>query len=167
MLFQIWKNILAVFLPILDGQGKISMIGTKLNSVVVIPCTLGLFLLSLGKKLTSFQRLSLVIIVLNGLIHFQLFRYRTLYIPALAFLIFIAASEIIREGKNEQRHFAVLVLALLFLIWNMHMIGENLDFELMYLLTLIRQSTFADDILASSNVIDADIVLDIISKYRH
>lgn len=161
------KNILAVFLPILDGQGKISLLGTKLNSLVVVACTVGLFILSLGKKLTRFQRVSLVIILLNGLIHMQLFRYRTLYIPALAFLIFIAASEFLRNGKGEFRRFVVLALAILFVLWNMHMIGENLDFELMDRLILLRQATFEEDILATSNVIDPDIIREIISKYRH
>ena len=161
------KNVLAVFCPIFDGQGKISMLGTKLNSVVVIVCTLGMFVLSLTKKLTKFQKISLVIILLNGLIHMQLFRYRTLYIPALAFLIFIAASDPVCRGEKSLRRTAVLLLAVLFVIWNMHMIGENLDFEMMDRMTEIRMEKFEQDILATSNRIDADVVREIIAKYRH
>ena len=161
------KNILAVFLPIFDGQGKISMLGTKLNSLVVIACTLGMFILSLGKKLTRFQKISLVIILLNGFIHMQLFRYRTLYIPALAFLIFVAASKSVSQGENHFRRTALLLLAVLFVVWNMHMIGENLDFELMERMTTIRMESFEQDILATSNRIDAEVVKQIIAKYRH
>lgn len=161
------KNILAIFLPIFDGQGKISLIGTKLNSLILVVSTAGLFILTLGKKLTRFQRISLVTILLNAVIHMQLFRYRTLYIPALAFLVFVAASKMVGKGEKDFRQFVLIALAVLFVLWNIHMIGENLDFELMDRLTLIRQASFEEDILATSNVIDADIVREIIAKYRH
>ncbi len=160
------KNILAVFLPIFDGQGKLSVIGTKMNSLVVIACTLLLFLLGLGKKLSRFQRVSLVIIVLNGLIHFQLFRYRTLYIPQMAFVIFVAASDKLREEAGARRALLFLAAALL-VFWNMKMIGENLDLEMFDRMAQIREATFEQDILATSNRIDPGIVKEIILKYRH
>jgi 4-amino-4-deoxy-L-arabinose transferase-like glycosyltransferase len=160
------KNILAIFLPVFDGQGKLSIIGTKLNSLVVIGCTVLIFALGIGRKLTRFQRMSLVIILLNGLIHFQLFRYRTLYIPEMSFLVFIAASEGMK-AENGFRRNAVFILAALFVLWNIHMIGENLDFELTDRLNLIQQASFEQDILATSNRIDAGIVREIITKYRH
>jgi 4-amino-4-deoxy-L-arabinose transferase-like glycosyltransferase len=160
------KNILAVFLPIFDGQGKLSLIGTKMNSLVVAGCTLLIFLLSLGKKLTRFQRVSLVIILLNGLIHLQLFRYRVLYIPQMAFVIFAAASDQLKEESKARRAILILAAALL-LFWNMKMIGENLDLEMFDRMARVRETTFKQDILATSNRIDSDIVMQIIHKYRH
>ncbi len=160
------KNILAVFLPIFDGQGKLSLIGTKMNSLVVAGSTLLIFLLSLGKKLTRFQRISLVIILLNGLIHFQLFRYRTLYIPQMAFVIFAAASDKLREDGGARRALMFLA-AVLLVFWNMKMIGENLDLEMFDRMAKIREANFEQDILATSNRIDPDIVKQIILKYRH
>lgn len=160
------KNILAIFLPVFDGQGKLSVIGTRMNSLIVVGCTLLIFGLSLGKKLSRFQRISLVIILLNGLIHFQLFRYRTLYIPQMAFLIFVAASDRLKEEAGTRR--ALIFLATLLLVfWNMHMIGENLDFEMLDRMTQIREASFEQDILATSNRIDPGIVKEIILKYRH
>lgn len=163
---NVLKNILAIFLPVFDGQGKFSLIGTKLNSLIIIGCTLLLVVFSIRKKLTKFQKISLVIILLNGLIHFQLFRYRTLYIAELAFMIFIASSDALKTEKGTRRAM-VFLLAALFVIWNMHMIGENLDFELTSRITQIGQSSFEEDILATSNRIDAGIVREIIAKYRH
>ena len=160
------KNILAVFLPIFDGQGKLSLIGTRMNSLVVVGCTLLIFILSLGRKLTRFQRISLVIILLNGLIHFQLFRYRVQYIPQMAFVIFIAASDKLKEEAAVRRVIMILAAALL-LFWNMKMIGENLDLEMFDRMAKVRETTFKQDILATSNRIDSDIVMQIIHKYRH
>jgi hypothetical protein len=60
------KNILAIFLPVFDGQGKLSLIGTKLNSLIVVGCTVLLWVLAAGRKLTKFQKIGLVIILLNG-----------------------------------------------------------------------------------------------------
>jgi hypothetical protein len=156
----------AVFLPIFDGQGKLSLLGTKMNSLVVAGGTLLIFLLSLGKKMTRFQRISLVIILLNGLIHLQLFRYRILYIPQMAFVIFAAASEQLQED-NLARKALMLLAALLLVFWNMKMIGENLDLEMFARMAKIREANFEQDILATSNRIDPDIVKQIIQKYRH
>jgi hypothetical protein len=160
------KNILAVFLPVFDGQGKLSLIGTRMNSLVVVGCTLLLTLLVIGKKPTKFQRISLVLILLNGLAHVQLFRYRTLYIAQLAFLIFIAASTAL-QGDKRLRKVAIFILGTIFVMWNMHMIGENLDFELTSRAAEISQASFEEDILATSNSIDPEIVREIIAKYRH
>ncbi len=160
------KNILAVFLPVFDGQGKLSLIGTKLNSLVVIACTMLLWAMAGGKRMSKFQKIGLVIILTNGLIHFQLFRYRTLYLAMLGFLVFVAASEKLREEKST-RQAAVFLIAAVFVLWNVHMLGENLDFELVDRITQIRSATFEQDILAASNRIDPGIVKEIIAKYRH
>ncbi len=163
---NIIKNILAIFLPVFDGQGKLSLIGTKLNSIVVIGCTLLLWVLAAGRRLTRFQKIGLVIILANGLIHFQLFRYRTLYLAMLGFLIYVAASDNLKE-KQAARLALVFLAAAVFFAWNMHMLGENLDFELIERVSQIRNATFEQDILATSNRIDAGIVKEIIAKYRH
>ena len=47
------------------------------------------------------------------------------------------------------------------------MIGENLDFELTSRAAQIGQASFEEDILATSNSIDPEIVREIIAKYRH
>jgi hypothetical protein len=132
----------------------------------VVGCTVLLWALAAGKRLTRFQKIGLVIILANGLIHFQLFRYRTLYLAMLGFLIFVAASDDLKD-KQTARMALVFLVAVVFFAWNMQMIGENLDFELISRITKIRTATFEQDILATSNRIDAGIVKEIIAKYRH
>jgi hypothetical protein len=96
----------------------------------------------------------------------QLFRYRILYIPQMAFVIFAAASEQLQED-NLARKALMLLAALLLVFWNMKMIGENLDLEMFARMAKIREANFEQDILATSNRIDPDIVKQIIQKYRH
>ncbi len=142
------------------------MIGTRLNSLVVVACTVLLWVLAGAGRLSRFQKLGLAVILANGLVHFQLFRYRALYLAMLGFLIFVAASPRLQE-KPGIWVAAVLLTAAIFFMWNIHMIGENLDFELVERVTQIRAATFEQDILASSNRIDPGIVQEIIAKYRH
>ncbi|MDP2966764.1 MAG: hypothetical protein Q8N39_12135 [Pelolinea sp.] len=49
----------------------------------------------------------------------------------------------------------------------MQIIGENLTYQYLARLDLLRGPSFENEILASSSRIDADIVRRIITKYRH
>ena len=84
----------------------------------------------------------------------------------MAFVIFIAASDKLKEEAAVRRVIMILAAALL-LFWNMKMIGENLDLEMFDRMAKVRETTFKQDILATSNRIDSDIVMQIIHKYRH
>jgi hypothetical protein len=163
---NIIKNILAIFFPLFDGQGKISLIGTASNSIILISTTLILAVLAFSRKLTCFQKIGLVIILLNALIHFQVFRYRTLYLGQMGFIIFLAASPIFSDSKSIRSAVAVIAAALLF-FWSMNIIGENLTYQYLNRLDLLRTPTFEKDILASSSRIDPQIVKQIIAKYLH
>jgi hypothetical protein len=84
----------------------------------------------------------------------------------MAFVIFVAASDKLREEAGARRALLFLAAALL-VFWNMKMIGENLDLEMFDRMAQIREATFEQDILATSNRIDPGIVKEIILKYRH
>ena len=160
------KNILAIFIPLFDGQGKISLIGTLSNSVILVSTTLILAFLAFNRKLTVFQKIGLFIIMLNAFVHFQVFRYRTLYLGQIGFIIFLAASPLFSESKSIRSVAAIVAAALLF-FWSMNIIGENLTYQYLDRLDLLRTPTFEQDILASSSRIDPQIVSQIISKYLH
>jgi hypothetical protein len=160
------KNSLAIFLPLFDGQGKLSMIGTLSNSVILIVTTLILSILAFSRKLTLFQKIGLIIILLNAIIHFQVFRYRTLYLGQVGFVIFLAASPLFSESRSVRSAVAAMAAALL-LFWSMNIIGENLTYQYLNRLDLLRTPTFEKDILASSSRIDPQIISQIISKYLH
>jgi hypothetical protein len=49
----------------------------------------------------------------------------------------------------------------------MQIIGENLTYQYLARLDILRSSSFESEILTSSSRIDTDIVRQVITKYRH
>ena len=160
------KNMIAIFLPIFDGQGKLSPIGSWSNTVILLSTTLLLIILSTGRKLSAWQKIGLAIILLNALVHFQVFRYRTLYLAQIGLSIFLAASPLNVRNQNFRSALITAAAALLFL-WNINIIGEDLTYQYLARVDRIRMESFESDILTSSSQIDPDIIKNIISKYRH
>jgi 4-amino-4-deoxy-L-arabinose transferase-like glycosyltransferase len=160
------KNTVAIFVPLFDGQGKISLIGTLPNSFILISTTLVLVGLAFSRKLSAYQKIGLAIIILNALVHVQVFRYRTLYLGQIGLVLFLAASPAFSDKHKFRSTIASLAAALL-VFWSMQIIGENLTYQYLARLDLLRGSSFESEILASSSRIDADIVRQIITKYRH
>jgi len=160
------KNFIAIFLPIFDGLGKISRIGTISNSVVLVGSMIIVAALSLGRKLTFPQFVGLFIIALNALLHFHVFRYRTLYLGQIGLVLFIASS----ASFIDTRHFRTMLAAALLVLlvsWNMKIIGETLTYQYLEKIDYIRTETFREDILSTSSSIDEVVVDQIIQKYRH
>ena len=163
---NIIKNTVAIFFPLFDGQGKFSLIGTWPNSIVLVSTTLVLVVLAFSRRLSAYQKVGLAIVLLNALVHIQVFRYRTLYLGQMGLAIFLAASPAFSEKQSLRSPIAALAAMLLFL-WSMQIIGENLTYQYLARLDLLREPSFENEILASSSRIDADIVRRIITKYQH
>ena len=163
---NVLKNAVAIFIPLFDGQGKLSLIGTASNSFVLISTTLALAVLAFSRKLSAYQKVGLAIILLNALIHVQVFRYRTLYLGQIGFAIFLAGSPAFNEKPSLRSLAAAFAAAVLFL-WSMHIIGEDLTFQYLARLDLLRSPAFEKEILGSSARIDPNLIQQIISKYRH
>jgi len=53
------------------------------------------------------------------------------------------------------------------MLWNIHIIGEDLTYQLLFRLNLLHQEGFEQYILQSSSRIDADVIKQIMSKYLH
>jgi len=119
-----------------------------------------------SKKLSEYQKISLVIIFLNAVLHFQVFRYRTLYIAQIALSIFLATSPLQTSNNKLRRIFSILAGTIL-LLCNIHIIGEDLTYQLLSRLNLLHQEGFEQNILQSSSRIDADVIKQIMSKYLH
>lgn len=160
------KNFLAIFLPVFDGQGKISLIGTLSNSTALVISTTALSLLALSRKLPPYQKIGLAIILLNALLHYQVFRYRTLYLAQIGFSIFLAASTQFTAAHTSKK-FAALILSSLFVLWNIHIIGEDITYIYLAKLDAIQQLDFEATMLASSHRMDPQVIRQIIEKYRH
>ena len=138
-----------------------------MNSLVVAGCTLLIFLLSLGQETDPFPA-------------YQPGDHPAKWLDPLAALPLPHAvhpadglchlSRLLRINLKEEakaRKAIVFLAAVLLVFWNMKMIGENLDFEMFDRMAQVREPNFEQDILATSNRIDADIVKQIITKYRH
>jgi hypothetical protein len=127
-----------------------------------------MILASLGfsKKINRYQVIGLVIILINAILHFQVFRYRTLYLAQLGFSIFLAASGRFSEGYFSWKVVAFSI-AVVLVLWSVHIIGENMTYIYLDRYNLLHQPDFEQMILSSSNRIDAQVVQRIIGKYRH
>ena len=103
------KNILAVFVPLFSEMGKWDF-GRK--TLIGAIATVALVILS-SKRLTTLQWYCLGIIVLNAALHFQIFRYRTLYLAQIAFCLFLSSSRVLKAQTRRQMAIAMASVLLL------------------------------------------------------
>jgi hypothetical protein len=102
---NILKNCAAVFLPIFNWGGGIQAPRDLLWGLLYWLPTLLLALAATRRSLTPIQRLALMVIVANALVHAQVFRYRIHYLSELAFCLFIAASPLMEPAKSWMTRF--------------------------------------------------------------
>ena len=103
------KNIIAIFVPMFSEMGQWDF-GRK--TLIGAIATIALVVLS-SKRLTTLQWYCLGIIVLNAAIHFQIFRYRTLYLAQIAFCLFLSASRVLEPRTRRQMTIAMASVLLL------------------------------------------------------
>ncbi len=109
VLKNIGANILIVFgpeggfLPWMDAQARIIMIAS-MSLVFIAAIT--------RRKVGTFGKAALIIVVLNAIIHFQLFRYRALYIGFEAVMLFIGASYVSSSWIKHKGSLTVISILL-------------------------------------------------------
>jgi hypothetical protein len=160
------KNFLAIFLPVFDSLGKITRLGTLSNTVITLGSTVLLTILALRKEPTRFQMMALLIMLLNSAIHYQVFRYRALYLSQIAFSIFLAIS-ISQFDRSSLKKALALAISILFIFWNMWVIGENLTFSFIAKQKEINRDDFVSSMMATSQRMDQGILEEVVRKYRH
>jgi len=108
------KHVVATVLPVFDGDG--AWLGTAglWERAPFWLTTAGLAGLAWSKP-TRAQRLALLIIVMNGVVHFAVYRYRTMYLAQLAFVIYLAASPVLAVGWRRP---AATALAAILVVWS-------------------------------------------------
>jgi hypothetical protein len=84
------KHVVAIALPIFTDEGALRNAGLWSDPEFWLATT-GLVAIA-GRPRSRAQWLALTVILLNAVIHYAVFRFRTLYIPQLAMVVYVAAS---------------------------------------------------------------------------
>lgn len=106
---NVLKNVVAIFVPVFGelGQlelGKRTLIGAIATIVLVALTT---------QKPTILQMYCIGIIVLNAAVHFQIYRYRSLYLAQIAFCLFLAAGPVVEAGRRRSAAMAIAAALLM------------------------------------------------------
>ena len=103
------KNTVAVFVPIFGEMGQFDLGRRALVGAIA---TIVLVVLA-SRRITTLQKYCLGIILLNAAIHFQIFRFRSLYLAQIAFCLFIGASSVLDPGTRRRMTIAMASVLLL------------------------------------------------------
>lgn len=98
------KSIMAIFLPVFNGAGGLVISEWTAGDVALVLLTAAVSLRTLRawRRPSTPQRVALLIILLNALIHFAIFRYRTLYLAQFAFAWWIASAPEFLPGRTKR-----------------------------------------------------------------
>jgi hypothetical protein len=161
------KNLIAPIFPVFNGEGGILSIRALIRWSPLWSLTLILVALTTRKlsKLSSLQKVALVIIVLNSLIHTSVFRYRTQYLSQLAICIFVASSPLLLNSTIN-RKFVVNILAIALLLFNIIGVSRSLNSTLLFRYEMLNKYDLLPIIKACSPRIDNQIVMQVLKKYK-
>jgi hypothetical protein len=121
---NVGKNAVAAFLPIFDGVGGFWTPARFLTRIGIWLPTVGLVLLSVRRSPSTVQKLAVLVICINAVLHYAVFRYRVLYVPQLAICLFVAAAPL--KGLSLRRDLAVKLLAGILLITSVVFVSVRL-----------------------------------------
>src|SRR5258705_5443379 len=112
------KNSISTILPAFDNLGSLKPL-TASSGIIPIGlmsiAAISLFAVASTRKLSLVQKYALVLIALNSLIHYQVFRHRIQYISEFAFCLFVASSPALVDSV-EKRVIAKSLAVVLLLI---------------------------------------------------
>jgi hypothetical protein len=114
---NVLKNMLAPVLPVFAEGGALLDQQYRTVSLIGALSTGLMCLLAIGRDLTRLQRIALIILVVNAVVHFSLFRMRLHYLSHAAFCLFVAASpRFATPADDDGRRVTVKVLTLVVLV---------------------------------------------------
>ena len=126
------KNVLAPVLPVFDGVGSLLTGRSLLVYLPILASTALLFGLAARHRLTRLQLMALMIILVNAVTHYALFRDRLHYMSHAAFCLFVATSPFLGNTQDNRRAtVAVKALAVIMLmggiLWTSGMIDYSMQ----------------------------------------
>ena len=155
------KNVLAPVLPVFDGFGSLLTGRSLLVYAPIVASTALVFGLTMRHPLTRLQSMALMIILVNAVAHFALFRDRLHYMSHAAFCLFVAASPFLKNTHDTRRTaLAVKALAVVMLMSGLLSTSERLDYSMQ-----VRRREFA--LLPTEGVERyGRVVEEVLSRYR-
>lgn len=159
------KNVLASFLPIFNQPGGLEVrwvFGVE-GMLIWVP-TLLLFIMACTRKLSLLQKYSIVIILLNSLIHYQVFRYRVHYISEIAFCLFVGASPVWKELMS--RKVVAKALAAILMISSLIAVHTYLDRQLHFRETELNKNELTTILERYPEKVDREVVRKIVERYK-
>jgi hypothetical protein len=106
------KHLVAIGLPVFDYQGELLLHRPLWVQAPLWLSTAGLVILTATLRPSRAQRVAVLVMVANAVIHAAAFRHRGLYVTQLAFVAFVAASTAL-ESQRRRRLMTVLAAVLL------------------------------------------------------
>jgi hypothetical protein len=162
LLDNVAKNIVATFLPILGGFGALASGSTLLKTAVI---WLPVAVLTVGaarRPLSSVQKAGLLIVLLNGVIHYPLFRSRTMYLAQIGFVLFVAGAR--RWDGDTGRRFA-RVLATVCLVGNLVWVSQNINAEVVARTRMLTPASLESMAVHAQGRIDPGLIERVLRRY--
>jgi hypothetical protein len=165
---NVFKNFIGSFFPIFDWEGRRLYVGemTSILKIFTLLSTALILLASYTRQLTKIQKYAISIIVLNSILNFAGFRYRTLYLSWIGVCIFIAASRSIKDHLNTR--FIVALLIFVLLLCNTSTISKALHHDWLVRYNDLNKNDLRSVIYEFRNYgkIDPIIVEEVLRKYK-
>lgn len=126
------KNAVAPVLPVFDGVGSPLAGRSLLVYLPIVASTALLFGLAARHRLTRLQLMALMIILVNALTHYALYRDRLQYMSHAAFCLFVATSPFLGNTQDNRRTTIVVkalavILLLGGILWTSHMLDYSMQ----------------------------------------
>lgn len=165
---NIIRNLLSPLLPLFGQQGELLNSSAIMERVWMILALILLFVFALkNRNGNRLGKIALIILVLNSLVHFQLYRYRTLYIGFEALILFIGNSFTQFTWKQNYRIILTALACLAVLIWmNTTYTGTLIDNQYFKRSQEINKFELTNVIAERGDNVSADIIKEVLARYK-
>jgi hypothetical protein len=162
------KNMAATVLPIFSPEGGFlpwSELRLRIGMVIAIGI---LFFFSVFRKQTTLLgKLAIFILLINAIIHFQLFRYRALYLGFEAIAIFIGASFCDISIKKEKWASGLLaIIGVAVVMFNGFYIQDHLVNQMFKRMREINRYELSNVITERRDQLSMDIISQVLEQYK-
>lgn len=159
------KNIIASFFPIFGQPGNLDLRWIfGIQGILIWLPTVLLFGLACSRKPNLLQKYAIAMIILNSMIHYQVFRYRIQYISELGFCLFVAASPLWKELVG--RRTLAKALATILLLSSLVLAHAYLDHQWSLRKTELNKNGLATIVERYPMKIDQEVVRKILERYK-